>query len=166
MWPGRLRSLGWVSGSINAAKVEYARGLLFRGDEVGQMMKVVGEEGTSLEDYVVYLKSDFLDAVYLQQNSFDPVDGSVSLERQRYVFDLLFRILAASLRFESKEEARSWFARLRQRFLDYNGAEWKSDTFLSIEGEIAGQLEERKTGIDEAAAELAASTNGSGGGLR
>ena len=39
------------------------------------MMKVVGEEGTSLDDYVLYLKGEFLDSVYLQQNSFDPVDA-------------------------------------------------------------------------------------------
>ena len=40
------------------------------------MMKVVGEEGTSLEDFVVYLKSEFLDAVYLQQDAYDDVDGA------------------------------------------------------------------------------------------
>ena len=53
------------------------------------MMKVVGEEGTSLDDYLVYLKGEFLDAVYLQQNSFDPVDASVVPERQRRTFGLV-----------------------------------------------------------------------------
>ena len=32
-----------------------------------QMMKVVGEEGTSIDDFITYLKSEFIDAVYLQQ---------------------------------------------------------------------------------------------------
>jgi V/A-type H+-transporting ATPase subunit A len=38
-------------------EVEYARQMLRQGNEVNQMMKVVGEEGTSIDDFVVYLKS-------------------------------------------------------------------------------------------------------------
>jgi len=49
------------------------------------MMKVVGEEGTSIEDFIVYLKSEFLDGVYLQQNGFDEVDAATDLKRQEYV---------------------------------------------------------------------------------
>ena len=63
--------------------VRYGHEYLARSAEVGSMMKVVGEEGTSLDDYIVYQKGEFLDAVYLQQNSFDPVDSSVSPERQK-----------------------------------------------------------------------------------
>ena len=40
------------------------------------MMKVVGEEGTSIDDFVLYLKAEYLDAVYLQQDAFDAVDGA------------------------------------------------------------------------------------------
>jgi V/A-type H+-transporting ATPase subunit A len=68
------------------------------------MMKVVGEEGTSLDDYVVYLKSEYLDAVYIQQNSFDPVDAAVSPERQKYVFSQVVEILGAS--FASRTRTR------------------------------------------------------------
>jgi len=149
-----LDSWSKYKGSIHPEKSEYARQVLFRGNEVDQMMKVVGEEGTSLDDYVTYLQSDFLDAVYLQQNSFDPIDASVSPERQRRTFDLLFHILSAKYSFESKEEARTWFARLRQRFLDYNGTEWDSDDFETAEKEIRSLLDEKKSGVDDAALSL------------
>ena len=56
---------------------------LHRGNEINQMMKVVGEEGTSAEDYIIYQKGELLDAVYLQQNSFDPIDAACPPERQR-----------------------------------------------------------------------------------
>jgi V/A-type H+-transporting ATPase subunit A len=46
------------------------------------MMRVIGEEGTTLSDYIVYLKSEMLDSVYLQQNSFDLVDANCTKERQ------------------------------------------------------------------------------------
>jgi len=106
-------------------------------------MKVVGEEGTSLEDYIIYLKGDFLDSVYFQQNSFDPVDASVSPERQSYLFSRILTILAANITFVDKNEARSWFNRLRQRFLDYNGAEWQSEQFKARENEVDATLAER-----------------------
>ena len=76
-----LDSWSKYPGIIDAQKVAYARDLLFAGNEVNQMMKVVGEEGTSLEDYIVYMKSELFDRVYLQQDSFDPADVSVPPER-------------------------------------------------------------------------------------
>ena len=87
------------------------------------MMKVVGEEGTSLDDYIVYQKGEFVDSVYLQQNSFDPVDAAVTVDRQKEVFDVLESILNANFQVEDKKDARNFFNELRQKFLDWNGAE-------------------------------------------
>ena len=85
------------------------------------MMKVVGEEGTSLEDYILYQKGEFMDAVYLQQNSFDPVDDAVLPERQRLAFSILYDVLTSRFSLEDKKDARAFFNELRQRFLDWNG---------------------------------------------
>lgn len=131
---------------IPVDKVDYARGVLFRGNEVGQMMKVVGEEGTSIEDYLIYLKSDFLDFVYLQQNSFDPVDAAVSVERQNYIFDILLKILAGKFDFKAKSDARQYFNKLRQIFLDYNGSEWQCDEFKKLELELLDVIKDKKSG--------------------
>ncbi len=149
-----LDSWSKYEGVVDLDRVEYARSVLFRGDEVGQMMKVVGEEGTSTEDYILYMKSDFLDDVYLQQNAFDPVDAAVGIDRQRHVFDIIFYILAAKLDLPTKEEARGFFNQLRQRFLDYNGAEWESDDFKRIEEEIRGLVEEKRSGVESDARSL------------
>jgi V/A-type H+-transporting ATPase subunit A len=146
-----LDSWSKYSGIISPKKTEFAQDLLFRGNEVGQMMKVVGEEGTSLDDYIVNLKSEFLDSVYIQQNSFDPVDAAVSVERQNYVFDLLFEILGAKLSIESKEEARSFFNQLRQRFIDWNYSEWQSDEFKKSEETIRGILNEKFIELEDEA---------------
>jgi V/A-type H+-transporting ATPase subunit A len=149
-----LDSWSKYSSVIEPRWVEYGRGFLRRGSEVEQMMKVVGEEGTSLEDFVVYLKGNFLDAVYLQQNSFDPVDASVSVERQRHVFALLIEILGSSFSFSGKDEARSWFNKTRLAFIDYNYSEWMSDGFTRHEGEIRKAMTEKSGGLDEAAERL------------
>lgn len=141
-----LESWSKYPSIINGNQIEYARDVLFRGNEVGQMMKVVGEEGTSIDDYVIYLKADFMDYVYLQQNSFDPVDAAVSVERQQYVFSILLDILSSKFSFENKNEARQYFNQLRQKFLDYNGSEWQSDQFRKLEEEIKQMIEEKRNG--------------------
>jgi len=149
-----LESWSKYPGLIDAAGTEYARDILFRGNEVNQMMKVVGEEGTSLEDYELFLKGDFIDSVYLQQDSYDPVDAAVSTERQRHVFRLLFSVLVSRFDFGGKEAARGFFNQLRQKFLDFNGAAWQSAEFTRLEGEIAALLKARQTGTDEAGGKI------------
>ncbi|MGL1894133.1 MAG: V-type ATP synthase subunit A [Spirochaetaceae bacterium] len=139
---------------LNAAGVDYARKILFRGGEIESMMKVVGEEGTAIDDYIIYLKSDFLDSVYLQQNSFDPIDAAVIVERQKHIFKYILEIMGAQFSFESKNEARTYFNALRQAFIDYNGVEWETDEFFKREKTMLATLNEKKVGLDSIAAEL------------
>ena len=116
-----LDSWSKYEGIIGKEKVDDAYSYLRRGNEVGQRMKVVGEDGTSLEDYILYQKGEFMDAVYLQQNSFDPVDDAVLPERQRLAFSILYDVLTSRFSLEDKKDARAFFNELRQRFLDWNG---------------------------------------------
>ncbi len=149
-----LESWSKYGGILNADSVAWAHGYLARGAEVGQMMKVVGEEGTSIDDFLVYLKSEFLDAVYLQQNSFDAVDASVSPERQKYMFSKCIRIMGASLDIKDKDAARDWFSQLRQRFLDINGLEWETSAFKKADNDIDAFIDERVKGMDKKAARI------------
>ncbi|MDA3831879.1 MAG: V-type ATP synthase subunit A [Spirochaetales bacterium] len=149
-----LNSWSKYKGVINQEKTKYARNILFRGDEVNQMMKVVGEEGTSLEDYIFYLKSELLDDVYLQQNSFDPVDGAVSVERQIYTFDKLFEILASEFKLESKEKARHYFNQIRQKFLDWNGIVWDTEEFKMQENELSAFSKEHFAAYEKHAVKI------------
>jgi V/A-type H+/Na+-transporting ATPase subunit A len=130
---------------IDPAEKERAHALLRRGNDVAQMMKVVGEEGTSLADYTDYLKAEFLDFVYLQQNAYDPVDEATPRERQQYVFSFLSRILASEFTFPDKDSALHFFQKLRQLFRGWNSAAWKSPEFTATEEEIQA-LVQRRTG--------------------
>ena len=139
---------------IREDKVAFARKAFKKGTEVNQMMKVVGEEGTSLEDFVEYLKSDFIDAVYFQQNSFDAVDAAASVERQTYVFDKLLKIVGSSFDLPGKDEARAYFNQLRQKFIDWNYSEWQSDAFAANEKDIDELYVSKNGTLSEAAASL------------
>ncbi|MBN2658716.1 MAG: V-type ATP synthase subunit A [Spirochaetales bacterium] len=142
-----LDSWSKYTGSINPVQTGYAYDMLRRSYEIGSMMKVVGEEGTSTDDFITYLKGEFLDAVYYQQNSFDPVDASVTPERQSYLFGQIMDVLTAELDLDTKDEARSWFNKIRQTFLDYNGTQWESDEFKALDKEIGTLIADKKIGI-------------------
>jgi V/A-type H+-transporting ATPase subunit A len=149
-----LESWSKYPGPVKVKKVEYARQILFRGDEINQMMKVVGEEGTSTEDYSIYLKSDFLDAVYLQQNAFDPVDAATTGERQRYVFDILLRILLLHYNLKEKDEARRFFYQLRQKFLDLNSTKTGGAEFKQLVNELEALLNAKQVETEEELEEI------------
>ncbi len=121
---------------VDSEKSEYCKAILQHGDEIGSMMKVVGEEGTTISDYIIYLKSEMLDAVYLQQNSFDLVDANCGKLRQRYVTDKLIYVLGSEYSIDNKDDARSFINRMRQKFIDWNYTEFESDAFKKAEAEI------------------------------
>ena len=139
-----LDSWSKYTGIIDKDEVETAYSYLRRGNEVGQMMKVVGEEGTSLDDYVLYQKGEFMDAVYLQQNSFDPVDDAVTPERQKLAFSILYDVLTASYSLEDKKDARTFFNELRQRFLDWNGTAEDDERYDERLSELRAYAQSRR----------------------
>ncbi|MCF0241087.1 MAG: V-type ATP synthase subunit A, partial [Treponema sp.] len=129
---------------ISESKVDYARKVFKAGVEVNNMMKVIGEEGTTTEDFVLYMKSDFLDAVYFQQNSFDDVDAACSVERQKYVFNKVVQILGSDYELKDKDEARTYFNDMRQLFIDWNYIKWNSKEFKACEKAIEDHYASKK----------------------
>ena len=115
-----LDSWSHYNSVIEQSRVEKARAILRKGNEVGQMMKVVGEEGTSLEDFTTYLKAEFLDAVYLQQNAFSETDASTPVARQKVMFDLVEKALLTDYSLAEKADVRKFFMDLQQTFIDWN----------------------------------------------
>ncbi len=141
-----LSSWSKYSGILDADDVDEVRRLLRRGDEVRQMMTVVGEEGTSVEDYTTMRKADLFDNCYLQQNAFDDVDGSTPRERQEIVFAKVLEVLRTDFAFETRELARrvlieaqdllrSWNYTHRGEAFDFHRAQ--IDDFLARRGRPA-----------------------------
>jgi V/A-type H+/Na+-transporting ATPase subunit A len=110
-------------------QVQASLGLLKRGDAVYQMMQVTGEEGISLEDYVTWQKAKFLDMVYVQQDAFDEVDSSTSLDRQKESFQFIRMLLEKDYQFANREEAREFFTRLTDLYKNLNYSHPRSDEY-------------------------------------
>ncbi len=142
-----LESWSKYGSVVDPKDLAHVRGVMRRGNEINQMMKVVGEEGTPTQDFVVYLKSEFVDAVYLQQNTFDEVDAGTTAERQRHCFGKLVEVVRAEFDFPDKDKARKWFQNLRQKFIDWNYIAWEKPEFKAAEKQIdAAIAEARKAG--------------------
>ncbi len=107
--------------------VRKAAEFLRKGDEIGKRMEVVGEEGTSMEDLIVYLKAEMYDFSYLQQNAFDKEDAFCPLKRQIPLFRLIHQILDKHFKFSNHDEARSYFLSLQNMLKNMN--------FMAFEGE-------------------------------
>jgi V/A-type H+/Na+-transporting ATPase subunit A len=117
-----LESWSHYGGVVDAADAAFARTLLRDGHEIAEMMKVVGEEGTALDDVIRHLQAEYLDASYLQQDAFDEVDAASDAERQADVFREITQLLRTPMRLDSKDAARRFFQRLTQATKEWNRA--------------------------------------------
>lgn len=132
---------------VQGKQILAAREILESGNDVSQMMKVVGEEGTSIGDFMTYLKAEYLDAVYLQQDAYDVVDGASGAARQCFVFERLMVILESGMSFKDKDEARRFFHGLTQATKDWNRLEMGTPAFEGKEKEIGAMVAEVSSSV-------------------
>ncbi len=125
------------------SRVRKAEKFLKNGDDIGKRMEVVGEEGISLKDMIVFLKSELYDFSYLQQNAFDKEDAYCPLERQMPLFDLICSIFETEFSFETHDEARNFFLGLQNEIKNMNFMPFESESYLSafkkVENKVKSQ---------------------------
>ena len=135
-----LESWSHYKSIIDESYLTIVKDIIRKGNEVKQMMNVVGEEGISIEDFIIYLESEFIDFVYLQQNIFDIVDGATSKERQQHVFKVIVDILNTTFIFDNKDNAHKFFLELRQIFINWNYYYNQDEKFYQIEKNIIDKI--------------------------
>ena len=125
-WSRYLRQLeGWSAEHLApdwVERVEAMTALLQRGDEIARMEQVTGEEGISLDDFVIGQAAAFIDMVFLQQDAFDAIDASAPPDRQKALFDRVYAIAKRSYGFADKDAARRYFTKLNGLFKNLNYA--------------------------------------------
>ena len=139
-WSRYLDQLeGWFTKNLGAqwtSDVKAMRDLLEHGNTIYQMMQVTGEEGITVEDYVIWQKATLLDMVYLQQDAFDDVDVSMPRERQLESFQLLKGLIQRDYRFHDKDEARDFFTRITGLYKNFNYSPRESPEYGRYRKEI------------------------------
>lgn len=123
--------------------VNEARNVLVRGRETLEQINILGDDSVPIDYHIVLWKSELVDFVILQQDAFDKVDASTSMERQKYMLEKIIEITRAEFEFESFEEVSPYFKRMINTFKQMNYAVFNSDDFKKFEKEAEEILAER-----------------------
>lgn len=135
-WYDRHIEPGWTG------RVKALQALLEQGEQISQMMKVTGEEGVTLDDYVTFQKALFVDMIFLQQDAFDAVDSCAPLDRQQRVFGLMQRVVDATMTLEDKGAIRSWFTEITGLFKNFHYAADGTPEYTSLLAHIEAKIAE------------------------
>jgi V/A-type H+-transporting ATPase subunit A len=121
--------------------VKRADNILRMGNEIGKRMEVVGEEGTAIDDMVIYLKAELYDFAYLQQNAFDKEDAYCPLKRQIPIFQLINKIFEIQFKFRTHDEARDYFIALQNLLKNLNFMPFESQMYKDALVKIKAMIE-------------------------
>ncbi|ADI37973.1 V-type ATP synthase alpha chain [Waddlia chondrophila 2032/99] len=124
--------------------VEKANWFLRNGNEIGKRMEVVGEEGTAIDDMVVYLKAELYDFSYLQQNAFDKEDAYCPLPRQIAQFSLINKVFDTEFDFKTHDEAREFFLSLQNQVKNLNYMTFDSGEYRSAYEKLVELIQSRE----------------------
>ena len=107
---------GWVD------KVYEAKNLVRRGKEANDQINILGDDGVPMSYHERFWKSELIDYILLQQDGFDPVDCNASMERQKYMLDLVLGICHREFTFDGYEQCREYFKEMINilRQMNYN----------------------------------------------
>ncbi|WP_182864716.1 V-type ATP synthase subunit A [Stieleria mannarensis] len=113
----------WLNENLDATwvgDVKRMSELLQQGDSINQMMQVTGEEGITLEDFVIWQKSVLLDMAYLQQDAFDEIDACMPRSRQFESVQLIKKLIDRDYSFKDRDEARGFFTKVIGLYKNWN----------------------------------------------
>ena len=136
----------WLSSHLDpnwTHDVKRLQELLEQGETINQMMQVTGEEGITLEDFIIWQKSVLLDMAYLQQDAFDETDACMPRERQLKSLRLIMRLIDREYDFQDRDEVRQFFTKVIGLYKNWNYSPPESPDYQKYKQEIedAAQLE-------------------------
>ena len=121
-------------------QVTRAKNILMRGREAQEQINILGDDGVPLDYHVRFWKSEVIDFIILQQDAFDEVDQSTSLERQEYMLKKVLEVNDRELKFDTFEEVSDFFKKIINLFKQMNYSEFESDAFNGYQEELDMQI--------------------------
>lgn len=122
--------------------VKRAQTILRQGDEIRKRMEVVGEEGTAMEDMILYLMSELYDFCYLQQNAFDKEDAYCPVKRQIALMRIIKHIFDTKFHFATHDAAREFFLELQTKIKNMNYMSFESPGYRAAQSQVLNAIKE------------------------
>ncbi len=124
--------------------VTRAKTYVQRGKEANEQINILGDDSVPVEYHDRFWKSELIDFVILQQDSFDVTDANCPMERQKMMFELVMSICDGKRDFKDFEECSSYYKRLINTLRQMNYSEWKSEQFDKYMNQVNDILNEKK----------------------
>ncbi len=125
-----------------------AKDILLRGKESYEQINILGDDGVPLDYHLKYWKSELIDFTILQQDAFDKVDMSSSLERQNFMLDKALEICHLEFSFDSFEEVGPYFKKVINQLKQMNYSAYESDEFNKNAKLLKSILQEREVTVE------------------
>ncbi len=130
-------------------RINQMKNMLLRGKEAAEQINILGDDGVPIDYHVTFWKSEVIDFVIIQQDAFDDIDHASSIERQKYMVDIVIRILDMEFKFENFEEVTGYFKKLINQLKQMNYSEFESDKFKENEKGLWSMIDEYKQIAEE-----------------
>ncbi|MCQ2286303.1 MAG: V-type ATP synthase subunit A [Bacteroidales bacterium] len=125
---------GWVD------KVTKTKYIIRKGKDAYEQINILGDDGVPVAYHEQYWKSELIDFIILQQDAFDPIDRSTSLERQKFMLDLLLDICDKEFHFDDFEQCMNFFKNIINICRQMNYSEYQSDKFNNYLEELRKEI--------------------------
>ncbi len=117
-------------------KVIIAKDILLRGKEAHEQINILGDDGVLISFHERFWNSELIDFVILQQDAFDSIDSSTSIERQEYMLAKVLDVTEKEFDFKHFEDVQTFFKNIINLFKQMNYSDFKSDKFKKYEVEL------------------------------
>ena len=126
----------WLDGVITA------KDILLRGKEAQEQINILGDDGVPIDFHERFWKSELIDFVILQQDAFDSIDCSTSMERQEAMLGTVLDVTKMSFDFKHFVDVQNFFKNIINVFKQMNYSEFQSENFKKYQKELEGMLNE------------------------
>ena len=125
---------GWVD------KILKAKNIVRRGKEMADQINILGDDGVPMSYHESFWKSELIDFAFLQQDAFDAIDAVSSMERQKFMLDLILDICDKTFDFDDFESCRGFFKQIINVLKQMNYSEYQGEKFKEYQRQLSKLL--------------------------
>ncbi|MDR0303378.1 MAG: V-type ATP synthase subunit A [Chitinispirillales bacterium] len=133
----------WAKG------VQFLKDILLRGKEAKDQINILGDDGVPLDYHVAYNKSEVVDFAILQQDSFDKIDGTTPMHRQKQLTNIVLDICQSNYSFEDFEEVSRFFRKTINLINQMKYSHFESQEFYAAEKELKEFVSAKKVAFNQ-----------------
>lgn len=120
-----------------------AKDILLRGKEAMEQINILGDDSVPINFHDRYWKSELIDFVILQQDAFDSIDSSTSMQRQEFMLSSVLNVTDTEFNYDHFEDVSTFFKNIINVYKQMNYSEFESEKFKKYHEELKALLKEK-----------------------